>query len=208
MKNNLISDCDVIDLIKLDDLWIIDKFILSKKLGYHCGPAGVIPPKPDNYIVRPCVNIRMMAAGAKFTYIDNQDIIPDGYFWCEIFQGRHLSFDYNYGKQVLAVEGFRDDPNRLDRFSHWNKITDVFILPDLIQRIANNYEWLNVETIGDKIIEVHFRYNDDFSNHDADTIIPIWKEEFYHSSSGDRLGFLLKKNEKNINNNGQLTGSN
>jgi hypothetical protein len=38
---------------------------------------------------------------------------------------------------------------------------------------------------------VHFRYNDDFSNHNATTIIPVWKDEFYHSPSGDRLGFLL-----------------
>jgi hypothetical protein len=191
---DLISDCDIIDNINIEDLWVIDKFILSKKLNYTCGPAGVLPIKDGRYIVRPCVNVRMMSAGSKFMQLNAvDDLIPDGFFWCEIFEGRHRSFDYNWGKQILAVEGFRDDPDRLNRFSRWSKIYDVFELPSFIQEIANRYEWLNIETIGDKIIEVHFRYNDDFANHNSKTIIPIWKENFYDSPAGDRLGFLLQK---------------
>jgi hypothetical protein len=188
-----LSDCDVIDNIDVDNLWVIDKFILSKKLGYVCGPAGVLPKKESKYIVRPCVNVRMMAVGAKFMYLNTvDDIIPDGSFWCEIFKGRHRSFDYHWGDQVLSVEGFRDNPDKLDRFSHWKKIKEKFILPNFIQELANKNEWLNVETIGDNIIEVHFRYNDDFANHNSETIIPIWKENFYNSPAGDRIGFLLK----------------
>jgi len=190
---NLVSDSNVIDNIEDNDIWVIDKFILSKRLGYICGPAGILPKEEGRYIVRPCVNIRMMSAGAKFMHLNTtNDVIPDGFFWCEIFQGRHRSFDYNWGQQKLAVEGFRDDPNRLDRFSRWCRIDDKFNLPSIIQEMSNRYEWLNVETIGDKIIEIHFRYNDDFSNHNAHTIVPIWKEEFYDNPSGDRLGFLLK----------------
>lgn len=188
-----ISDIDILDNIDSSDLWVIDKFILAKRLGYYCGPAGVMPKVSDKYIVRPCVNLRMMSKGASFMYLESDtDIIPDGYFWCEIFQGRHRSFDFHYGKQVLAVEGFRNDLNRLDRFSQWNKINDVFVMPNVLQEIANRYEWFNIETVGDNIIEAHFRYNDDFANHDSETIIPIWKENFYDSPVGDRLGFLLK----------------
>jgi len=197
VEKNFISDNDVLDTINSSDLWLIDKYILSKRLGYYCGPAGVTPKTSGEYIVRPCVNIRMMAKGAEFMYLKaNEDIIPNGYFWCEIFQGRHRSFDFHYGKQVLAVEGFRDDPNQLDRFNQWSKIDDVFSMPDILQQIANKYEWFNVETIGENVIEVHFRYNDDFANHTADTIVPIWKEQFYHSPAGDRIGFLLQKERK------------
>lgn len=195
---NFVSDCDVIDNIDPKYLWVLDKFILSKRLGYTCGPAGVIPKKTGKYIVRPCVNLRMMSAGAVFQDLNDQDdIITEGFFWCEIFQGRHRSFDYHWGNQILAVEGFRDDPNRLDRFSRWTKISDTFILPPIIQEIADNNECFNVETIGDNIIEVHFRFNDDFANHNADTIIPIWKENFYNSPAGDRLGFMLVDNSVN-----------
>ena len=186
-----IGDIDVFDSISSDDLWCVDKLILSKKLGYNCGPAGIPPALPGQYIVRPIVNLKMMGVGATIQYLDS-DSIPDGYFWCEMFTGRHLSFDYHWGKQTLAVEGFRNNTNRLDRFSRWTKIDKEFKLPETLQTVADRYAWFNVEVIGDKVIEVHFRYNDDFSNHDANTIIPVWKDEFYPSPAGDRLGFMLK----------------
>ena len=186
-----VGDADVFNSISVEDLWCIDKLILSKKLGYICGPAGIAPPYPGQYVVRPIMNLKMMSRGASVQYLDS-DSIPDGYFWCEIFTGRHFSFDFHWGKQTLAVEGFRNDPLQLDRFNCWIKIDEVFVLPKILQYIAYRYEWFNVEVIGDKVIEVHFRYNDDFANHDATTIIPIWKDEFYSSSAGDRLGFLLK----------------
>ena len=191
MKFRTIGDVDVFDNISLDDLWCVDKLILSKKLGYVCGPAGIPPSVPGKYVVRPIVNLKMMSVGATIQYLDS-DSIPDSYFWCEIFNGRHLSFDYHWGKQTLAVEGFRNDQTRLDRFSHWKKIEENFKLPEILQTVADRYPWFNVEVIGDKVIEVHFRYNDDFVNHTANTIIPVWRNEFYPSPAGDRLGFLLK----------------
>jgi hypothetical protein len=196
MINNLsqIGDADVFDSISVEDLWCVDKLILAKKLGYVCGPAGIVPPYPGQYVVRPLMNLKMMSRGAKIQYLDS-DSIPDGYFWCEVFTGRHLSFDYHWGKQTLAVEGFRNDPLRLDRFSKWTKIDETFKLPIILQEIADRYTWFNVEVIGDRVIEVHFRYNDDFANHNATTIIPVWKDEFYASASGDRLGFILEIKE-------------
>ena len=165
-KATLVGDADVFDSIALEDLWCVDKLILSKKLGYVCGPAGISPPYAGQYVVRPIMNLKMMSMGARMQYLD-ADSIPDGYFWCEVFTGRHLSFDYHWGKQVLAVEGFRNDPLRLDRFSKWTKIDMFFDLPEILQDVADRYPWLNVEVIGDRVIEVHFRYNDDFANHNA-----------------------------------------
>jgi len=192
-----LGDVDVFDSIATDDLWCVDKLILSKKLGYECGPAGIPPPAPGNYVVRPVVNLKMMAVGATIQYLDS-DSIPDGYFWCEMFTGRHLSFDYHWGKQTLAVEGFRTNPLRLDRFSHWTRVADTYMLPDVLQTIADRYEWLNVEVIDNRVIEVHFRYNDDFANHTANTIVPIWRDEFYPSPAGDRLGFVLKTVDNDV----------
>jgi hypothetical protein len=188
-----VNDCDVFDSINAADLWCTDKLILAKQLGYYCGPAGVAP-KPGNYIVRPIMNLRMMSSGATVQYLDS-DSIPDGYFWCELFSGRHLSFDYNYGVQTLAVEGFRNSA-RLDRFSHWTRTEDVFALPPVLQEVASRYPWFNVEVIGDRVIEAHFRYNDDFSNHSANTIVPVWCDEFYESRAGERLGFILLESKE------------
>jgi hypothetical protein len=187
----LIGDVDVFDSIAADDLWCVDKLILSKKLGYNCGPAGIPPTVPGKYVVRPIMNLKMMSVGATVQHLDS-DSIPDGYFWCELFTGRHLSFDYEWGQQALAVEGFRNDPDRLDRFDRWTKVNDVFKLPQVLQDVADRYQWFNIEVIGHRVIEVHFRYNDDFANHSANTIIPVWREDFYPSPAGDRLGFILK----------------
>jgi hypothetical protein len=184
-----VNDCDVFAKISTCDLWCLDKLILAKRLGYYCGPAGV-SPVPGTYIVRPLMNLRMMSRGASIEYLDS-DSIPDGYFWSEVFTGRHLSFDYNYGIQTLAVEGFRNS-SRLDRFSHWSRVDLEFKLPEILQEIADRYPWFNVEVIGEAVIEVHFRYNDDFANHEATTIVPIWVDEFYPSAAGDRVGFILK----------------
>jgi hypothetical protein len=194
------DDSDFWKFVEVDDLWLFDKLILSKKLGYNCGPAGVSPTKTDRYIVRPCVNYRMMSRGAKvMTLREGEDTIPDGHFWCEYFTGRHLSFDYHYGKQVLAVEGFKEF-YEVSKFLYWKKVEDIFELPEFLKHISIKYEWLNVEVIGDKIIEVHLRYNDDFRNHTGTIVVPVWEDEtidtskeFYSSRCYNRLGFYIIK---------------
>ena len=60
--------------------------------------------------------------------------------------------------------------------------------------------WINIEMIGGNVIEVHFRYNDDFRNHNGKVIYPVWKDEdlpqpegsiWYNSPCQDRLGFWI-----------------
>ena len=194
------NDSDFWEFADVEDLWLFDKLILSRKLEYNCGPAGVLPKQEGRYIVRPCVNYRMMAKGARFMHLNNKnDFIPDGFFWCEIFTGRHLSFDFHYGKQVLAVESIRENED-LSRFVYRKKVTYEFQLPDFLKPISTKYEWLNVKVIGDKIIEVHLRYDDGFYGHDYNIIVPIWKEEnidkskkYYINACEERLGFYLIK---------------
>lgn len=196
----LVDDKDVWGNVHPDDLWIYDKLIVAKKAGYSAGPAGVPVPRADWYIVRPITNIRMMSKGASRMFLTpNEDTVPDGYFWSEIFTGDHISVDYHYGIQSTTVQGFRDS-DRLDRFSKWTKIDVKFSFPKILGNLCLKYKWINVEYIGGKIIEVHTRYNDDFSNHSGNTIIPVWKDNpvaqpegssWYESVSADRLGFWV-----------------
>lgn len=199
-----IDDKDVWGRCPTDYLWIYDKLILSRKLGYSAGPAGVAVPKPGWYIIRPITNIRMMSRGASKQWLtpNDTDKISDGFFWSECFQGRHTSVDFHYGIQTLAVEGFRDDLDRLDRFSRWERIEESYKFPPVLGELWRLTPWVNVEYVNNKIIEVHLRWNDDFSNHNSDVIYPVWKDnplpqlagtEWYSSPSGDRLGFWIKK---------------
>jgi hypothetical protein len=156
------------------DLWILDKLVLSKRLGYVCGPTGTNVPTPNYYIVRPCVNAFGLGLGTQRVYIESStDHLPPGHFWCEVFYGRHLSVDYHYGLQVLCVEGFKDT----DTFTHWNKwirTKDYVDRPSIIMPFLQRYEWVNCEYIGDKLIEIHFRNNPDFTQ-TRQEFIPVWQ---------------------------------
>jgi hypothetical protein len=199
----LIDDRDVWPNCSTDWLWIYDKLIVARKQNISAGPAGIPVPCDGDYVVRPITNIRMMSRGASIQWLtrSNPDAVPDGYFWSEIVQGRHVSVDYYYGQQDLTVEGFRDDARRLDRFSCWSKISEVYALPEFLTGLGQIVPWINVEYIGSTAIEVHLRYNDDFRNHTGDVIYPVWRDnplpqpsntQWYDSPSGDRLGFWVK----------------
>lgn len=198
-----ISDKDVWGTCPINYLWIYDKLILARKLGYLAGPAGVAVPRSGEYIVRPITNIRSMSRGASKQCLtpDDTDLVPDGYFWCECFQGRHTSVDFHYGIQTLAIEGFRNDTDRLDRFSSWQKIDDRYKFPEVLGELWRLTPWVNVEYVDNKIIEVHLRWNDDFSNHNSDVIYPVWQDDplpqpkntsWYASPDGNRLGFWIE----------------
>ena len=162
--------------INPDDIWVLDKLILSRKLYYNCGPVGLNVPKPGYYIVRPCVNMIGLGLGSQKIYLENDTThLPVGHFWCEWFEGRHLSIDYHWGKQTLAVEGHKPK-NTFTRWDHWVRVADRIRLPKLLQPFAEKYEWINCEYIGGKLIEVHFRHNEDFEG-GITHFIPIWKGE-------------------------------
>lgn len=198
-----IDDKDVWTQCPIDYLWIYDKLILARKMGYLAGPAGTAVPAPGRYIVRPITNLRMMGRGASLVWLTPNDIdlIPDGFFWAECFEGRHVSVDFYHGVQTLAVEGFRTDADRLDRFSRWERIDELHKFPQVLGDLWRLTPWVNVEYVDGKIIEVHLRWNDDFSNHNSDVIYPVWQDDpmpqpinttWYESAGGDRLGFWIE----------------
>jgi len=170
-------DEDSVELAHMnpDKLWTQDKFILSRKMGYVCGPVGAPVPKPNNYIVRPAINPMGLGLGAEIKWIEWSTIdLPLGYFWCEIFSGRHLSIDYSYGKQILAVEG-EQYPHDLTKWKRWWKVDDEIPLPTILLRFENE-PLLNCEFIDGHLIEVHFRDNPNFRFNNSE-YIPVWDNE-------------------------------
>ena len=156
-----------------DELWVMDKLILARKLGYKSGPVGLDVSQPGWYCVRPCVNMMGLGLGTQKVYIEKSTMdLPVGHFWCEWFEGRHLSVDYNYGEQVLCVEGFKSK-DTFTKWDRWTRVEDDIPLASELKQFAYK-EWLNVEYIGDKVIEVHFRYNEDF-DYAGEEFIPVWE---------------------------------
>ena len=172
---DLIGDRDVWPTLEWKYLWVYDKLILSKKLGYTCGPAGISVPESAEYVVRPITNLESMSVGARLQWLEPKDNIEPGYFWCEKFTGEHITVDYNYGEQSTTVKGYPRE-GRLDRFDRWELIDRQIPFPKKLDDLHEK-EWVNIEMIGGNIIEVHFRYNDDFRNHNGKVIYPVWKDE-------------------------------
>jgi len=208
MAYQYINDADVWEACPTDYLWVYDKLILAIKNGHTAGPAGIPVPKSGYYIVRPITNIRMMSKGARKMLLTPNDtyLVPDGFFWQEYFEGDHISVDYHNGVECLTVQGFRDDNDQLDRFSKWEKLPlGNRPFPQVLGNLFEQAEWVNVEYIGNKIIEVHLRWNDDFHNHSGSTIYPVWSDRkfdsskvpnfdkcyWYPSSCQKRLGFWV-----------------
>ena len=193
--------------IHTHDLWAYNKLFLSRRLGYNCGPFGTSVPKPDYYIIRPSINLMGMG---RFTrkrfifpqtegYFEEYDMNP-AEFWCEIFEGEHLSVDFQNKKSKLVVLGTRDSEDPYYKWKKWEKINKTIDFPIILEELCGNYEWINCEFIGNKLIEVHFRRNPDFM-YENTVAIPIWQEDemvnnseyrFVKSEDYHRKGFLVK----------------
>ena len=184
--------------IHSSDIWIYNKLILSRILGYTCGPVGTTVPKSDFYIVRPSMNLLGMGRFARFEWIENDtDTFHPSEFWCEIFKGEHLSIDFHHQQAELVVKGTRDSKNPLYKWNRWEKIDKIVEFPEILTQLVGNYEWINCEFIDDKLIEVHFRRNPDFRYNNS-IAIPVWDDEqpqnmsFIEDSDYLRKGFYIQ----------------
>jgi hypothetical protein len=185
-----------------NDLWVYNKLFLSRTLGYNCGPSGVPVPKSDFYIIRPSFNLMGMSRFSRIEYIekDTENYHPSE-FWCEIFEGEHLSVDF-YKKQVnLVIKGYKNPENPLYKWEKWERVERNIEFPKILGDLAGNYDWFNCEFIGGHLIEVHFRRNPNF-RYGNNVAIPVWDDEnilnssdytYIQDQSFLRKGFLIDK---------------
>lgn len=187
--------------IHSEDLWVYNKLILSRVLGYKCGPVGTTVPKPDFYIIRPCMNLNGMGHLARKEYIYKYtDRYHPAEFWCEYFEGEHISVDYQNQEQKLTVLGIRAEYDPLYKWEKWQKTNRIIKFPRILKNLKGNYEWINCEFIGGNLIEVHFRQNPDFMYGNSEAI-PVWNDEnceilenytYIQSEDYLRKGFWVK----------------
>lgn len=187
--------------IHYDDLWIYNKLQLSRVLGYSCGPVGTTVPKPDFYIVRPCINFLGMGRYARIEWIENgtEHLYPSD-FWCEVFLGEHLSVDFYHQEAKLVVLGTRDSNDPLYKWKKWEKINKKVDFPSILTNLRGKYDWINCEFVDGNLIEVHIRQNPDF-RYNNDVAIPIWEDDngkkcselsYIEDSDYKRKGFFIK----------------
>lgn len=165
-----------------------NKLWVAEKLGYKCGPAALAPEEDGVYVVRPIYNLSGMGVGATVKEIKAGDTtqVPAGYFWCEYFEGPHYSADYKWQydrdhiwghwkepwKGQSCYEGI-NMPINLSKFYEWKRSDYIPKVPDQLVELSK-VEHINVEFIGDKVIEVHLRQSPDPK---YDHIVPVWASD-------------------------------
>lgn len=195
-------------------LWIAETF------GYNCGPAGVDIPSDGTYVIRPIYNLAGMGMGAEVKTLKagDENSTPPGFFWCEYFDGLHYSTDYEWKSDRDLIDGKwigkscwigTNMPVNLTKFIEWKRSDYIPSVPRELD-VLKNVNHINVEFIGDKIIEVHLRESPDPK---YDHIIPVWASDLgvkkehmelhgfdfiedYDNADGHlndpRIGFLVK----------------
>ena len=201
------SECsDEWNSIHSEDLWVYNKLFLNQRLGHLCGPTGVPVPHSGHYIVRPSINLLGMGRFSRMEWIDNEtEHFHPSEFWCEVFEGQHLSVDFHNQKSELVVLGERDNDEPMYKWKKWTKIDQEVEFPNILNSLSGNYEWINCEFIGNKLIEVHFRRNPDF-RYENNVAIPIWSGDrpqkvdnftFIEDKDYLRKGFFIDSRDSN-----------
>lgn len=165
-----------------------NKLWLSEKLGYNCGPCGLAPKKDGTYVIRPIYNLSGMGVGAHIKKIKAGDDrqVPAGYFWCEYFDGPHYSAEYKWEYDRDHIMGQWKEPWKgqscwegvnmplnLSKFVEWKRSDYIPSVPDELVELRD-VGHINVEFIGDKVIEVHLRESPDPK---YDHFIPVWRSD-------------------------------
>ncbi len=168
-----------------------NKLWLSEKLGYHCGPSGLAPAQSGWFITRPIMNLSGMGVGAEKLWIDADDAtkVQPGYFWCEFFEGRHISINYDkYGSDYVVKNSYEGFKTSDGQFIEWVKTDKKIELPKWIKKelCCSNIKICNAEFIDNKLIELHLRDSPDPL---ADSLFPVWKDDKITVDKLSRLGY-------------------
>lgn len=158
-----------------------NKLYLAERMGYDCGPGGVVPKKTNFYIVRPIYNLSGLGIGAEIKHIKADDAtkVPPGYFWCEYFTGFHYSATYEFVHatkpywKMLSCWKAEQQPNNLTKFTKWTRNDWAPDVPKIFNELSD-VKIINIEFKGDNPIEVHLR---DSPDPDYDELIPVWTSD-------------------------------
>jgi len=183
-----------------------NKMHLAELMGYYCGPGGVPPSKSGYYCVRPIYNLDGMSVGARRQWIEAEDRtgVEPGYFWCEWFDGDQYSVTYEAELDVLCGYTQKScfkaerDIDKLFRFKKWTRSEEKISMPFRIEDelMFSGINYINIEMIGDKVIEIHFR---DTPDPDYDELIPVWSDDQQVVDIYTKMGYIFIEAPDNSN---------
>ena len=159
-----------------DHRQVYNKIWLAETQGIPCGPMGIFP-KEYPVIFKPIINLYGMSRGIKVIYSDSEydANIRDGMFWSKFLVGTYRCIDLiiKNGRIVFSSSLISYSSSNLDgSFDYHESDPNYEITADIrewIEVFLDDYVGcVNLETINDKIIEIHLRLNGDSHLYDKD----------------------------------------
>ena len=148
--------------------WVYNKLAVALSQGLDAAPHGVAPPSYPVFS-KPIVNLKGMGVGSRVlaSPADYDAHYTPGHLWMTLLEGRHVSSD------IAAVDGeprwwrhVTGKPAGEGTFDHWivhaepHPGIEAYCEKWMRKNLAGYTGMLNLETIGEKIIEVHLRFAD------------------------------------------------
>jgi hypothetical protein len=148
--------------------WVYDKLKIAESQGLRCAPHGVVP---DLYPVfsKPIINLRGMGIGSrKISSAAEMSVhTTAGHMWMEYLGGDHVSTDCAIVKGEIRwmrnAIGFSAADGM---FQHWiifaaeHAEIKAYLTDWVARHLADYTGMINFETIGNRIIEAHLRFSD------------------------------------------------
>jgi hypothetical protein len=186
--------------------WVYNKLAVAHSQGLDAGPHGVDPPRFPVFS-KPIINLKGMGVGSRVLHsqADYDAHYAPGHFWMTLLEGRHVSSD------VAVLDGepvwwrhVTGKPAGEGTFDHWT----VHAEPDpaieqhcgdwVRKNMAGYIGMLNVETIGDNIIEAHLRFADQWPDLYGpgwvDAVVGLYERqewEFYDEDRSEGYSVVL-----------------
>jgi hypothetical protein len=148
--------------------FVYDKIAVALSQGLDAAPHGVPPPWFPVFS-KPVINLKGMGAGSRVlaSVADYNAHAAPGHMWMTLLTGRHVSSD------VAVVNGepcwwrhCTGVPGEAGTFDYWtmhaasDPAIEEYCGAWVRSHLRGYTGMLNIETIGDRIIEVHLRFSD------------------------------------------------
>jgi len=160
-----------------------NKLNVAESQGLLCGPHGIYPTQFP-VISRPTYNMDGMGAGAEIWRGPQDVIYRPGHFWSEVIEGDHVSWDLKVESgeimESYAALGHKTSVSHFTHWEIWRASSPAIHCKSFIERNFHGKSGkFNLECIGDKIIEVHFRWCPEWE-HWYDMVpfysVPLWQD--------------------------------
>jgi hypothetical protein len=174
--------------------WIYNKLLIAESQGIECAPHGI---EPTHYPVfsKPVINLEGMGIGSRVlsSRRDYEAHLGAGHMWMRLLTGEHISSD------AAVIDGKVHDLRHARGLSLPGGLFDYWIIeadprPALESYLAAWIEthlagytgMVNLESIGDRIIEVHLRVTDQwpdlYGKHWLDAVVELYANSRWRSA--------------------------